>query len=188
MNKKIIINVLWLLPFVLLTALSINSIAVQGASSPVSVWVAYPPPATPDSLAYPPPLGDDLIQDPAPTGIAPQAGNELVKIHEQDFEGLFPPEITPGQPKWIVINNHTRTPGADRYWDDDDYRAHPRTPTPSRWAAWPARGGANGINPPTPNVNYFNNMDTRMVYGPIDLSVTKTGWFEGVPRIPADWS
>ena len=55
MNKKIALNALWLLPLVLFTALSINSIAAQSAASPIS-GLAYPPPATPNSpVVYPPP-------------------------------------------------------------------------------------------------------------------------------------
>lgn len=54
MNKKIALNVLWLLPLVLITALSINSIIAQGAASPVLSW-AYPPPGTSLPIVYPPP-------------------------------------------------------------------------------------------------------------------------------------
>jgi len=78
-------------------------------------------------------------------------------ITTEDFEGEWP-VFSPG---WYVRD--LNWDGYERYWDDDDYLAHYGT-----WAAWPARGGADGLDP-----RYFyypNNMDTRMIYGPFDLS------------------
>jgi hypothetical protein len=49
-------------------------------------------------------------------------------------------------------------------WKDASYRAHSGT-----WAAWPARGGTIGRDPSSNN-QYADNMDTRMIYGPFDLS------------------
>jgi hypothetical protein len=60
--------------------------------------------------------------------------------------------------------------GYDRIWGSDEYRPH----TPSLKAAWPARSGRNGRNPTSKNNDYFNNLDTRMVYGPFDLSDAST--------------
>lgn len=53
--------------------------------------------------------------------------------------------------------------GLQYLWDDDNYRFHNGS-----WAAWPANGGTNALNP---SVNaYPPNMDSMMKYGPIDLS------------------
>ncbi len=52
-----------------------------------------------------------------------------------------------------------------RYWDGTAYRANS-----GAWAAWPAAGGADGYSPSINNNKYFDNMDTRMIYGPFDLS------------------
>ncbi len=57
--------------------------------------------------------------------------------------------------------------GFERYWTDNDYRAHEGS-----WAAWPAAGGRHAIYPQRPygpEYYYPNNMDTRMIYGPFDL-------------------
>ena len=79
------------------------------------------------------------------------------KITTQTFEGAFP------STGWTV--NDLSEDGYERYWDDDDYRPHL-----GGWAAWPANGGADGIYPSPGNDNYPNNMNTRMIYGPFDLS------------------
>lgn len=84
------------------------------------------------------------------------AGWSLIKT--EYFEGAFP------NTGWTIVD--LSTDGYERKWDDDDYKPHP----PSSWAAWPARGGANGLDPAPGNDDYFNNMDTRMSYGPFDLS------------------
>ncbi|MCI0519963.1 MAG: hypothetical protein L0Z70_06855 [Chloroflexi bacterium] len=55
--------------------------------------------------------------------------------------------------------------GYDRKWGRSTYRPHL-----GLRAAWPARGGVNGYDPTAQNNDYFNNMDTRMTYGPFDLS------------------
>jgi len=69
---------------------------------------------------------------------------------------------------WSVID--LNSDGDDRKWGSDDYRPHP----PSLKAAWPARSGRNGRNPTSKNNDYFNTMDTRMIYGPFDLSDAST--------------
>lgn len=79
-------------------------------------------------------------------------------ITSQGFEGAFPSS------GWAVSDS-SWDDGVLRYWDDDDYRPHNGS-----WAAWPANGGIDGINPSPGNDNYSNYMDTRMTYGPFDLS------------------
>jgi len=98
---------------------------------------------------------------PQPTGdtggIGPAAG-QWVRLMTESFEGVFP---TTG---WTVQD--LRSDSFERFWDDDGYRPHPS----SYWAAWPANGGAHKIYPTLGNDNYPNNLDTRMIYGPFDLS------------------
>lgn len=63
---------------------------------------------------------------------------------------------------WSVVD--LSNDGYDRRWDSHTYKYH----TGAR-AIWPARGGDGRI--PVPGYDdYFNNMNTRMTYGPFDLS------------------
>ena len=80
-----------------------------------------------------------------------------VSVAHETFEGIWP------SAGWAV--NDLSNDGYQRYWGDDEYRAHTDS-----WAAWPARRGADGLDPVTPDDHYFNTMDTRMIYGPFDLS------------------
>ncbi|RPJ32704.1 MAG: M6 family metalloprotease domain-containing protein, partial [Planctomycetaceae bacterium] len=63
--------------------------------------------------------------------------------------------------------------GCEFLWDDDDYR-----PYGGSWAAWPANGGANGLDPASSN--YPPNMFSWMIYGPFNLSNATEAdtWFE----------
>jgi len=54
MNKRNVITVLWVIPVLLFSALSINSISAQDTFSTLSNG-AYPPPENLASIAYPPP-------------------------------------------------------------------------------------------------------------------------------------
>lgn len=54
--------------------------------------------------------------------------------------------------------------GFERTWAPDDYRAHG-----GEWAAWPARGGADGLDPSMP-VGYPAGLDSWMICGPFDWS------------------
>ncbi len=96
------------------------------------------------------------------------ASDPWIQIANEGFEGIFPAA------GWSVIDRSND--GYERYWDDaiywdgSVYRAHSGS-----WAAWPARGGADGYFPSSNN-NYSNNMDTRMTYGPFDLSNTQYGY------------
>lgn len=83
MNKKIALNALWVVPIVLLAALSINSIAAQSASSPVSSS-AYPPPATSASLAYPPPSASPTPITLPPPKLSEAAQKALEYIAKRD--------------------------------------------------------------------------------------------------------
>jgi hypothetical protein len=83
----------------------------------------------------------------------PEANWQLLKY--ETFEGAFP------NSDWSVFGGTTG--GLDMYWDDDDARPHAGS-----WAAWPANGGTNGIDPAV--YCYPNNLDTWMIYGPFDLS------------------
>lgn len=80
-------------------------------------------------------------------------------IISEDFESQFPPSGN----SWVVQD--LSNDGYERYWDDDDHKAYA-----GGWAAWPANGGANGIYPTAGDDNYPNDMNTRMIYGPFDLS------------------
>lgn len=89
-----------------------------------------------------------------PKGASPASGT-WVLIKLETFEGAFP------SAGWSIQDLNSR--GVQ--WDDDNYHPHNGS-----WAGWPARGGVNGINPVVGNDNYTNTMNTRMVYGPFDLS------------------
>src|SRR4030042_4019352 len=78
----------------------------------------------------------------------------------EDFEGAFPNGL------WNAFDNNGATYG-EYFWDDDDFKPHPPTP-PSYWSAWPANGGANGVDPQSNN--YANDMDSWLMYAPFDLS------------------
>ncbi|MCD4738792.1 MAG: hypothetical protein K8R89_05990, partial [Anaerolineae bacterium] len=80
-------------------------------------------------------------------------------IVSEGFESQFPPSGG----NWAVQD--LSNDGYERYWDDDDYMAYA-----GGWAAWPANGGADGIYPTAGVANYPNNMNTRIIYGPFDLS------------------
>jgi len=77
-------------------------------------------------------------------------------IKTENFEGAFPNTL------WGLYDQSSD--GYIRYWDD----AHCDR-CGGDWAAWPADGGPDRVDPCAGN-NYPNNMDTWMVYGPFDLS------------------
>jgi len=85
-------------------------------------------------------------------------GNWMTIVTE-GFEGEFPPP----DGRWIVQD--LSNDGYERYWDNHSYSSHS-----GGWAAWPANGGADGIEPVSGADDYPNNMNTRMIYGPFDLS------------------
>jgi len=83
------------------------------------------------------------------------AGWSLIKT--EYFEGAFP------NTGWTVVD--LSADGKQRYWNKDDYKHYNGS-----YAAWPARGGSDGLDPSPGNDHYFNDMNTRMIYGPFDLS------------------
>jgi predicted secreted protein len=74
----------------------------------------------------------------------------------EDFEGVFP------SGNWSVFDNDGSTNG-EYYWDDDDFK-----PRGGGWSAWPANGGADGLDPQYND--YPNYLDSWMIYGPFNLS------------------
>ncbi len=92
-----------------------------------------------------------------------QLTEDSVSIMQQTFEGPFPPSTG-----W-EISDENPDDNLEYYWDDDNLRAFGG----SLWAAWPARGGSNGIDP-TISTTYPKNMNTWMIYGPFDLSNAKS--------------
>lgn len=86
-----------------------------------------------------------------------------IDIMTQSFEGTFPPSSG----GWSIFDGNPND-GKEYYWDDDNLK-----PYSGYWAAWPARGGADGIDP-TLSTTYPKEMDTWMIYGPFDLSNAKS--------------
>lgn len=100
------------------------------------------------------------LDHPLPeSSVAPQALRSIdgwFTLMTQDFEGTFPAT------GWTVFDNDGSANG-EYYWDDDDYKPHTGS-----WSAWCANGGADGLDPQT--YYYPNDMQSWMVYGPVDLS------------------
>ncbi len=78
-------------------------------------------------------------------------------LYSQDFEGAFPD--AGGVCQLIDADALPE----EHLWDDDNHRSHQ-----GDWAAWPANGGNDGIDPASNP--YPNAMKTQMVCGPFDLS------------------
>jgi len=116
------------------------------------------PPGTPGFLrlpegatpASPPPDGDEKPSGEG-SSVVPQhvpPGARIIKM--EDFEGDFPNDL------WRVYG--------EPHWDDVGC-----DPCGGDWSAWPAAGGAGGIDPCAGN-DYPNSMEAWMIYGPFDLS------------------
>ncbi len=103
--------------------------------------------------------GDRSMPEPYPESVQPNTTVGWIQIGGETFDGVFPAATAPWSVQDLIED------GAERYWDDDDYRAHA-----GNWAVWPANGGADGVIPEPGADAYANNMNTRMVYGPFDLS------------------
>lgn len=108
-----------------------------------------------------------------PKGASPASGT-WVLIKSETFEGVFP------STGFSVVD--LSGDGYERFWDDDNYRPHNGS-----WAGWPARGGANGLNPAPGNDNYFNNMNTLkrvVIIWPLRfLRMASTLWSWRVGRV-----
>jgi DNA-binding beta-propeller fold protein YncE len=76
----------------------------------------------------------------------------------EDFEGEWPGAGS----CWTLYD--TSDDGQDRTWGSDGYRAHS-----GDGAAWPARGGDDGIDPQPP-AGYPDHLDSWMICGPFDFS------------------
>jgi hypothetical protein len=86
----------------------------------------------------------------------PAGARSATLLMSEDFEGTFPSGL------WTAFDNDGATNG-EYFWGADDFKPH----AGSR-SAWPARNGANGLDPESDN--YPNSLYTKMVYGPFDLS------------------
>ena len=103
-----------------------------------------------------PPLPPDPVKQPSNANPPLRDKSYWTVLMSEGFEGAFP------NTSWDVIDNNG-TANGEYLWDDDDFKPHW-----DYWSAWPANGGANGVDP---QYNYYaNNMDSWMVYGPFDLS------------------
>lgn len=89
----------------------------------------------------------------APAEPAAPAGWQTIMT--EGFEGAFPAA------GWGVTD--VSNDGFTRYWARDDFK-----PYTGSWSAWPASGGAHAVDPASSA--YPANMNTRMIYGPFDLS------------------
>ncbi len=111
-------------------------------SLPAPVWEMESESAPDHDVKAPGETGDESLQT-------------TQTILYEGFEGAFPSN------GWTLYD--LSDDGYQRYWDDDDYK-----PFGGSWSAWPANGGADGLDPYY--YYYPNNMNTWMVYGPFDLS------------------
>ena len=101
-------------------------------------------------------LSHPLTSEPLSETGTPSQKSLSTTIMEEGFEGSFP------SAGWTVFDGNGPTNG-EYYWDDDDYK--PRT---GSWSAWPANGGANGLDPQF--YYYPNSLTSWMIYGPFSLA------------------
>jgi hypothetical protein len=97
------------------------------------------------------------LETPAPQNIDREITSGWQIILNENFSESWP------WSGWTVVD--LKTDNKIIYWATDEYRYHS-----SNKAAWPARGGRDGRDPTILSNDYFNNLDTRMVFGPFDLS------------------
>jgi hypothetical protein len=110
---------------------------------------------TPAKLTYSGPLPSVAPSPPTKSaaGSANLVDNWELLFHE-GFEGVFP------QSGCVVSD--ANDDGLERYWGPDSGR-----PLKGNKAAWPAKGGANGMNP---GQSYPSGLDSWLVCGPFNLS------------------
>jgi hypothetical protein len=77
-------------------------------------------------------------------------------LFDEGFEGTFP------QSGCVAFDNNS-SDGYERYWGADDDR-----PLTGLKAGWPAKGGADGVEPT--GDAYPDNLDSWLLCGPFDLS------------------
>jgi len=149
----------------------------KGLLKAVSVRAYYAPvgplpqvlagtPGRPTSFRIPPgttpsnsPDKDGQKAASSPSAV-PQQTSGWQQFTSETFEGLFP------NAGW-ALSDVKPNDGKEYLWDDDDFRPHN-----GRWAAWPANGGVDGLDPTS--ATYPPNMGSWMIYGPFDLSDAKT--------------
>ena len=129
-----------------------------------------------------------VVQDEETWAVAP-ASMPITEPVEQDLKAANPVETTPESPakdgratvnllyetfegawpgSWNVFDDNGST-GGEVYWSDSSHRSYAGS-----WSAWCADGGGDGQ---PAGGNYLDNMDTWMVYGPMDLSDAQDGTF-----------
>lgn len=109
----------------------------------------------PDALSVSRPVTESKPPSQAPLTPPSSTAFGWSEVMVESFEGAFPSGA------WSVLD--ISSDGCEFLWDDDDYRH-----TGGNWAAWPANGGINGLDPATNK--YPPNMVSWMIYGPFDLS------------------
>lgn len=80
-----------------------------------------------------------------------------------NWELLFSDDFEGGFPKSGCTVFDTSADGFERFWDDDNFKARNGS-----WAGWPAKGGADGLDPAMSD--YPANMQSWLRCGPFDLS------------------
>jgi hypothetical protein len=128
-------------------------------------------------LGEPPPVNTDPKPEQEPNEAKPFSENielepeKLPDVQEQEYEG----EVRAAS--WQVLryegfegvfpstgwSTHHSVGAANTCWDDESYK-----PYNGNWSAWAAGGCTGGLDPATSY--YANNMDSWMVYGPINLA------------------
>ncbi|OGO26400.1 MAG: hypothetical protein A2W33_10785 [Chloroflexi bacterium RBG_16_52_11] len=103
---------------------------------------------------------DDKKPDAEEQGSALEQTSGWQDIKHETFEGAFP------NTGWSLLDINPND-GKEYLWDDDDYRHHLGS-----WAAWPANGGANWLDPAISPYPPFTS--SWMIYGPFDLSDAAT--------------
>jgi hypothetical protein len=141
----------------------------DGASSPVATIFSNEPQTTPFTVTLKvtqwtgAPLPKEQTYALSSAMQTPQGG-ELVdnwqKIFTDTFESTFP--TNPPCTLQDLSND-----GFDRKWGKDSLHVFEGS-----WAIWPARGGADGVNPA--NNVYPPNMESRLVCGPFDFANAQT--------------
>jgi len=133
--------------------------------------------------------GPDNLKRPAEETTSPQEAYQAPDVQAllapmgwnlvgyEGFEGVFPP------PTGWTLEDFSAD-GYERLWDDTNWIAQQGS-----WSAWPAAGGANGLDPNT--YFYPDNVNSWMEYGPFnftnvaDIFVSFGLWYRTEPQF--DW-
>ncbi len=168
------ITALLVLFFISILVLFVAGSQVGEATNPASILLAStptatlrrgtPPKATPSPRVSQTPTAQPkrvVTKPQAPKSPSSPTSDPWILITSEGFEVCTMP-----CPGWTVVDRSGD--GYDRKWGDSNWFGHQ-----SAWAAWPAAHGIDSIYPPTA---YADNMDTRMIYGPFDLSNAQYGY------------